>query len=381
MSLADNLAVPPEFRERQTVLDDGTIEVAVKPVKSKKRPHPQRDQEIMQQFGWDPTEYELQGTVNQYQKEQPDGSWLTTYFFRVQPREYTLDLPALISEAKRKPRKPLTKRDTAPSRVTVVCLSDIQAGKVGSRGGTPELIDRLAEKRVKMEAHLKARNPMSTVLVEAGDIFEGFESGGNPMFTNDLSPRQQRELAGITVIDWVDAMQRHGHVDVLAVPSNHTAWRRGKQEQGRPFDDGGLEVHWWVAKYMQAKGVDATWHVPAAFDESVILDVLGTVIGVHHGHRGTGGPERIPAWWAGQIHGGQPIGLADILITGHYHHLRVLPTGRNPHTQRSKWWLQCPTLDNGSDWFRNRTGDDSDPGLLVFDITEEGFDLQSLTVL
>jgi hypothetical protein len=59
----------------------------------------------------------------------------------------------------------------------------------------------------------------------------------------------------------------------------------------------------------------------------------------------------------------------------------VEPTGRNPYTGRSKWWLQAPTADAGSDWFRNLAGDDSDPGILTFDITDDGFDLQSLTVL
>jgi hypothetical protein len=59
----------------------------------------------------------------------------------------------------------------------------------------------------------------------------------------------------------------------------------------------------------------------------------------------------------------------------------IQPTGRSTRTGRAKWWLQAPTLDNGSDWFRNLAGDDSDPGLLVFDLTADGFELQSLAVL
>jgi len=51
-------------------------------------------------------------------------------------------------------------------------------------------------------------------------------------------------------------------------------------------------------------------------------------------------------------------------------------------TGRSKWWLQAPTLDNGSDWYRNTKGDDSDPGLVIFEIdAETGFDFASLTIL
>jgi hypothetical protein len=41
-----------------------------------------------------------------------------------------------------------------------------------------------------------------------------------------------------------------------------------------------------------------------------------------------------------------------------------METGRKDG--RSRWWIQMPTLDNGSDWYRQRQGDDSDPGLLVY---------------
>jgi hypothetical protein len=48
---------------------------------------------------------------------------------------------------------------------------------------------------------------------------------------------------------------------------------------------------------------------------------------------------------------------------------------------RQRYCLGAPTLDNGSDWFRQVQGRDSDPGLMVFDVTEQGFDLSSLTIL
>jgi len=374
MSLDARLAagpIPHEWQARQVIVGD-EAEIVTGPIAEV-----QNHRDLLEQFGYNPDEMELVGTVNQWRKQQPDGEWLASYFFKVRPREAKLDLPALMSEANRKPRNPI--RGTADSRVTVVALSDVQAGKVGARGGTPELVQRLADTRARLEAHLKKVRPQATVLVEAGDLFENFESGGNPAFTNDLSLAQQMDLAGTIVYQFVESMQRHGHVDVLAVPSNHTAWRRGKQELGRPGDDLGLFVHKQTAKVAAAAGIDATWTVPAEYDESVVLDVLGTRVGVTHGHRTSRG--RVIDWWAKQAHGGQAVGSADVLVTGHYHSLIVMPTGRNPYTGRSKYWLQCPTLDNGSDWFRNQAGEDSDPGLLVFDITENGLDLQSLTVL
>lgn len=362
--------VPAEWRARQVIIGD-EAEIVTGPIREVKE-----HRDLLKQFGYG-DDFEIVGTINQWRKQQPDGEWLTSYFFKVAPREATLDLPSLYAAAKRVPRKPV--RATADSRVTVVALADVQAGKTGSRGGTPELIARLADKRVALEAHLRKVKPQSTVLAEVGDLFENFESGGNPAFTNDLSLAQQMDLAGTELYSFVEVMQRHGHVDVVAVPSNHTSWRRGKTELGRPGDDLGIFVHRQVAKVAEAAKIDATWTVPAEYDESVVIDILGTRMGVTHGHRAP--RNGMVNWWAKQGHGGQPVGSSDILLTGHYHSLIVMPTGRNPYTGKSRVWLQCPTLDNGSDWFRNMAGEDSDPGLLVFDITEDGFDLQSLTVL
>jgi hypothetical protein len=113
--------------------------------------------------------------------------------------------------------------------------------------------------------------------------------------------------------------------------------------------------------------------IPQRHDETLALDVCGQIVGLAHGHQ-VARPNNVPDWWSRQTHGGQPIADADILVTGHFHHLRVEPVGRNPHTNRSRWWLQAPTLDNGSDWFRHHKGYDSDPGMLVFTVTRDGWD-------
>jgi hypothetical protein len=335
------------------------------------------DTELLKEFGYNPDEIEIVGTINQWRKQMPDGEWRVSYYFKHRARNNNWDLPALYAAAKRKPKD---KAPTTPNpRTTVVALSDVQIGKTGSRGGTPELIERIIDKRTKLDAHLRKVKPDSLVLAEAGDLFEGFESGGNPMFTNDLSLAQQIDMAVTEVYEFVSLMCKYGHVDVMCVPSNHTAWRMGKQNLGNPQDDLGLLAHRQVEKVAKAAGLDATWHYPAPYDEAVILKVRSTTLGMVHGNQYNYG--NASQWWAKQQHGGQPIGAADVLIAGHYHVLNIVPTGRNPYSGRSKWFIQAPTLDNGSDWFRNRAGDDSDPGLLVFDVTDNGFDLQSLTVL
>jgi len=288
-----------------------------------------------------------------------------------------LDLPSLYAAARTKPRERVI---VAPAdRATVVVFADPQIGKTGRRGGTPELLDRMAEKREKLDDLLKVRKPQRTLLADGGDGFEGFNSGGNPMFTNDLSLAQQMDCYGTELFAFVDLLHQFGPVDVGAVLSNHTAWRNGKQNLGIPADDLGLFVHKQVRKVTTASKIDATWHFPDDYDESVAVDVMGTSIGLVHGNQF--GPGGAISWWERQAFGAQAVTSADVLITAHYHTFGVGMAGRNPMNGRQRVWLGAPTLDNGSDYYRQTAGRDSDPGLMVFDVTPDGFDLQSLTIL
>lgn len=344
--------------------------------------------DVMRRFNLDPDAFEVvDDTVRcstwQQSKRTDTGDrdivQLYSYRAQFRRRRSSIDLPTLYDTARRR-KAPKRVQAPAAARATVVPLADLQIGKVGSRGGTPELVDRLIEKRGKLDAELRRRRPQQIVMPDAGDLFENFESGGNPMFTNDLSLAQQMDMAATEVYEFVRLAARYGPVVVPVVTSNHTAWRRGKTELGRPGDDLAIFVHRQVEKLAQAAGIDARWVFPPMYDEAVTVDVLGTTLGIVHGNQFR--PGKAIEWWTRQQHGGQPIGAADLLISGHYHHFVLEPTGRNPHTGRSKWWMQLPPLDNGSDWFRNIAGEDSDPGLAVFDIAEgHGFDLASLTIL
>lgn len=338
-------------------------------------------------MGYDPTLYTFTPTrMKRWQATVAGGAgeWLTSATFRIEQKiAAAIDLPTLYQASRRKPR--VGAKHTS-ERVTVVVLADCQIGKADEhRGGTPELLDRLHQIRFKLEAELKRRKPQSTVLIEGGDLIEGFESSGGgsaPYWSNDLSLAQQLDLAAVIVHDWVESMARHGGVDVVAVPSNHAAWRQQSTNLGVPArDDLALLMHRQAARVIEAKGILAQWHYPPMHQESASVEVLGTRIGVVHGNQYGPGPKSAIDWWAKQQHGGTtPVSHADLLIGCHYHHFLAIPTGRNANGKQ-KWFLQAPTTDNGSTWYATRAGSDSDAGVLVFDITPDGFDLSSLTVL
>lgn len=286
-----------------------------------------------------------------------------------------IDLPALYAAAKT--LLPVSRNGS--DRATIVVWADPQIGKTGSRGGTVELIERSTLIRKKLEAVLFDRNPSQILIADAGDGIEGFESGGNPMFTNDLSLSGQLDTYGTELFEFINLAHQFAPVTVAGIPSNHAAWRCGKQNLGKPSDDLGLFMHKQVSKVTAAAGMDVSWIRPAEYDESVAVDFHGTRVGLVHGNQF--GPGQAVTWWQKQAFGAQSAATADILVHGHYHSFSASVAGRNPVTGRQRYCLGAPTLDNGSDWFRQVDGRDSDPGLMVFDVTPDGFDLSSLTIL
>ncbi|MEV8610243.1 hypothetical protein AB0383_20345 [Amycolatopsis sp. NPDC051373] len=286
-----------------------------------------------------------------------------------------LDLAEIIRvvTAAKKPKPAKTTTD----RALVVALADMQVGKVASRGGTEELLTRLWEKLDALEKHSKQIKADTVYLLDVGDCVESFENVAAQGFTNDLSFPEQLRVARRVFTEFVVRLSKlHPNMVVAGVPSNHGAWRRGKDSLGRPGDDYGVETLVAVADACTLNP-DAFAHVafrvPGIWEETMSFDIHGTILAMAHGHQ-VNRPNNVPQWWANQVHGGQPAADADILLTGHFHHLRVEPTGRSAHTSKSKWWFQAPTVDNGSEWYRLRAGHDSDPGLLTFTVGSDGWD-------
>lgn len=289
----------------------------------------------------------------------------------------TYPLAQLYAEARnlRAGNRPVPAKTEHGTRDTVVVISDWQIGKTGRRGGTAELLERLEGARESVETELQKRRPDRVLLLDGGDGLEAFESGGNPMFTNDLSHPDQLDCYATELLKFVRLCNDYAEVEVGIVPSNHAAWRRAKMQLGRPADDYGIFVHKQVARHYP----EIEWHYPADYDESLCVDFAGTQIGLVHGHQFA--PGKAIDWWQGQAFGDQAISKADVLVTAHYHSFGAGVAGQNPFSGRERMWLGAPTLDSGSDWYRNVKGRDSLPGTMIFDVTPAGFDLSSLTIV
>lgn len=312
------------------------------------------------------------------------GHWNKIYNVKPKPgmesAETLYSLPearALAAKAKPSTRLNSTKKAL---RSDVVVLADFQIGKTGRRGGTPELLNRVASVKAEVLAQLSSGTlPDRIMLFDLGDMIEGFESGGNPMFTNDLSLADQLDLYATVLLEFITELGHFAPVDVAVVCSNHAAWRNGKQNLGRPSDDFGIFVHRQVQKMCEMADLDVTFHYPDEYDESICVDVQGVPIGAVHGNQF--GQGKAIDWWQGQAFGNQAVTRADVMLTGHYHSFGAGVAGINPHTGRERMWLGAPTLDAGSEWYRNLKGRDSNPGVMLFSVSDTGFDLGSLRLV
>lgn len=254
----------------------------------------------------------------------------------------------------------------------VIPLADFQIGK-GSQGegGTDVLIERFQEQLTQILIDYKRSGARKVLIADVGDnSCEGEQNVASQIGTNDLQFTDQlvvwfrmftkiiTELAAVCP-----------EVLVVGVPSNHSQHRKDGKPIGDPGNDYGL---------MTLKMVETTLALnPAAFShvtfarperhkESLSVEVSGTVIGFAHGHQ-SGSPDRVPDFLTKQIAGRQPLEAADIIVTGHFHHLRVQNIIGN------RWWFQCPASDAGSAWFTNRSGEFSSPGILTFCVKDKAW--------
>jgi hypothetical protein len=344
--------------------------------------------EILAEMGLDPEAFRVVGParISKWQQRN-DGEWLTSYRVQVEKRVgEDIDLPTLMQEIKTQLRfvdeKP--KVDRNPDRTLVIPFADLQVGKVGSRGDSLDLIERVLEKRDKLADYISEQSCSEAIFLDLGDVIEGFENTEQQRFTNDLTPMQQLDLAVTLEQEFIALLAgTHDKVTVGGVPSNHAAWRKGKDYLGRPSDDWGLFALKQIERaYSLHPGIydHVEFAYPEEWEKALYIEAQGMGIGAVHGDEST--LARMEDFWAKHVHGASALAKADILLTGHYHTLGLKPTGRSLRTGKQKYWIAAPTLDNGSDWWANKTGSDSDPGLIAFVVDKEiGLDIQSFTVL
>lgn len=327
-------------------------------------------QQFLIDAGYSPDDYEVVGVPRTSRWQRYDGEWLTAYRFNFRKIVTVPDLPLLYAEAKKKNKlKPVK---AVEDKALVVCWSDLQIGKVDHRGGVSELLARVEDVKQQLFALVRREKPARVVVFDVGDLIENFSNAANlqQLRTNDLSLMQQLDLSTTILFDLLKGLSALVPDIVYAsVGSNHCQWRVQKQVVGTPTDDWGVFIGRQLARLASETKMPIRFFEPATHDEALTLDVFGHRIGLIHGHQ-VGRPEQLPDFWRKSSFGGSPIANASILVTGHFHHLRVTELGMDQHG-KSRFWVQAATLDNGSGWYQRSSGEDSQPGLVGFVVEQD----------
>ena len=259
-------------------------------------------------------------------------------------------------------------RDVDGQATLVVVVSDLQIGKTDRSGGTEDTVRRVRA-AVTSIADWAAGRYRRVILIDCGDSTEGFSNTVSQAQTNDLPLTYQIRTAQALLADTLRTLAPAAPaVTYVAVPSNHCQVRTGIGRSNRasfPGDDYGLLIADNIRQIVSGRpGYEhVQFEVPERRLESLTVRAEdGTVMGVTHGHA-AGSKNRVADWFRGQAFG-CVAGMqhARVLLHGHWHSFSVQTVGD------SRQIICAPTIDPGSSWFQNASGESSLPRLLTFEL-------------
>ena len=368
---------PPSGWEPGVQLDGNTGSITSRPTDQKLPDW----RSLLLSWGFDPELYEVLDPVqirtwDAFSKGENGIETKQLWYHRANIRRRTsadADAQALLTKiGKRRPLK--IDPSVSTSSYFVVPLADLQIGK-GEGGGTPATIVRTesvidqAVTRFK-ELRKLGRKVDKVAILNAGDSIEnacGWYS--EQAFTVDLNRRDQVRIARRLFDSAIEAFTPlASEVIVSTCDSNHGENRVGNKSGTDQRDNAELEIFESLQE-AYAKNPSRYDHIKFVLpdDASVTMLDLGIPIALAHGHRAPSGSSaavKQTNWWKGQSLGGHPAGDARLLLTGHYHHAAL-------QVDYGRTWIQLPSLDGGSKWLTDKTGQHSPPGLLTF-VTDPG---------
>lgn len=322
---------------------------------------------ILEEFGLDPDAWAV-SSLRRSRWQTYHGEWLESVRVNLLPigvdQAEKLDAEQLIDEIKKwKPERGI-KMGTGEGAYAVF-PSDQQIGKKTGSGGTQQSIDRLLNLTSQSVARFKGLQKMglnlgTIVLGLPGDHVEGNTSQGGRLQSvsaSDLGLTEQVRVARRLLMAQIKALAPYcERLIVPVVNGNHDEVTR--QVSADPADGWNVEI----ASAVQDACAEnpALSHVefryPASGHQTLTVDINGTMLGLFHGHQAN--QNNVLKYLSQQSAGQTALGGADLWVSGHFHNFRTMDIG-------DRLWVQCPTTDPGSEWFRDRAGLESKPGLLT----------------
>ncbi|QFP94823.1 MRE11 double-strand break endo/exonuclease [Mycobacterium phage Marshawn] len=362
MSLADRLATPAapdvphrpsvEFDNRGATIETGPVEAA--PGQSIEYA------EILRSVGKDPDRWRIVEVLRESHWQTYDERWLAAYRLRceVVDDDPTTGLEALIANARKVP----TIGAASSPYWYVFQAADLQLGKRSRDGSTEQIVEKFVaslDAAGRQFRELAGRGIAGVQISMPGDICEGVVSqkGANAWLTQETITEQYRLMRRL-MLEAVDVFRAAPEVKLDVVNGNHDQAHR--MWNTNPGDGWATEAAIAVRDAM-ALAPDVYGHcevrVPEAWSGSMTVPVGDTVVTLVHGHQFTKGKGL--DWLAKQAVHNQPAGATQLLQHGHWHVGAV-------ELHATKAIVCSPTMDCGSDWFRERQGGESRRGAFTY---------------
>lgn len=331
--------------------------------------------DLLVEFDLDPEAWSVT-SLRKSRWQNHAGEWLEAFRATLVPvatvsAESDRDLERLLEEvSKWRPSKPDTK--TSGELAFVFAPSDQQIGKKESSDGTADTVNRLLALTEQSVARLKelrkiGRGIGTVAIPLPGDHVEGTVSQGGRVHSpsnSDLGLTEQTRVARRVLMAQIKAFAPL--CDDLVVPvvnGNHDEVTR--QVFTDPADGWNVEI----ASAVQDACAEnenlshVRFRFPERMHQTLAVEVCGTLLGLFHGHQ-TG--KDVLKYLSEQAAGQTALGMCDLWISGHYHSFKSMDIGE-------RLWVQAPTTDPGSAWYRDKRGLENKPGVLTM-VVGDGHD-------
>ena len=348
--------------------------------------------DLLRERGLDPDIYEIVGDTIRWTSydgwkrdavgEEAYSTICYSYKAEIRLRAHIVNNQPIPEDVYQEVRKAKKGKKKAPKGDThfVVALSDWQLGNRDG-GGVEEQAEKIANLVEAIPNRIQnlrdsGHNIGHVVLAGLGDLVEGTcGHDASQQFRIEVDRREQVKLVRRGLRDIVLATAPTvDKMTVLAVGGNHG---ENRNNNGKSFtstgDNDDVAVFEQIAEIFSVNP-EAFGHVgfKLPIDQlSLSIELAGHVVAFTHGHLSKAGVNAAQAvwnWWTKQAMGRAHKGVsdADLLITGHYHHLNV-------KEQEGRALIIAPSLTQVGEYFQDSMGVSTRPGTLNFTVDAEGW--------
>jgi len=378
-----NNEVPEAWRPRLEIDQEGGYFVSTPRKAASEIPDAS---DLLKEADLDPANWEIRN-LKKGKWQVYGGEWLESFKLTLVPlgtaeKESKADVDKICEQlAKWKPSKP-SGMITGDLSYLVVA-SDQQIGKRVGDSGTADIVDRALRGTDMTVDRLKdlrriGRKIGTIVLALPGDHVEGIVSQHGKLqgqAASDLGITEQVRVARRLLLAQIKAFSPYcERMVVPVVNGNHDESTR--QVVADPSDGWNTEIASSVQDICAENPnlAHVEFRFPAKSHQTLAVNINGVMLGMFHGNQAGNSSTSTEKYLDGQSGGQTAIGACDLWISGHYHNFRCMDFG-------SRFWVQAPTLDGGSDWYRDKTGKEAQPGMLTMVIGKDYDPRRDLSVV